>query len=546
MAHTVYGIDIGSYAVKAAVLEVAFRHSRMVGFFEEVVPEGDAPLADRQGDALRRIAARLPAEAMVYVAMPGEALSFRVLALPFSDARKIEQVVGYELEGQIVSALEDVVFDHVVVRSDAEGSTVMAVAGRRDDVSAFLTRLREHGMEPRGVYAAPLAYRALPEAAAAVAPTIPIAAAENDAVAPAAGGDGGAGVGAGDGRPAAGCQVLLDLGHTRTNVSILHGGEVLYARTILRGGLHLTQAMAKAFSCSFEQAEEGKRHEGFVASAALPAATPLRVKLDAVLREELAPLLRDIRQTVASFRASSKIPVTALLVTGGTARLGGLPEYLAEELELPARALLTPADGGGGESAGRALATAIAWTAARGKKEIDLRRGPFVYRARFSVLRGKTLHVATLAVALIVAASLDTMAALSRLNKEKAEVDLQFKNATIELFGEAKSDARAVTLLLKKGFKEEMAPVPKATAFDLLDQISKKMPSGDRVKLDVMELDIRPKKTFVKGTADSAAAVDEIAAKLKEIDCYEDVTKGAITEVSGAKQFTLTVASKCP
>jgi hypothetical protein len=67
------------------------------------------------------------------------------------------------------------------------------------------------------------------------------------------------------------------------------------------------------------------------------------------------------------------------------------------------------------------------------------------------------------------------------------------------------------------------------------------------VKLDVAELDIRPKKTFIKGTVDSAAAVDEMATKLREIECFDEITKGAITEVSGgAKQFTLNIASKCP
>ena len=104
-----------------------------------------------------------------------------------------------------------------------------------------------------------------------------------------------------------------------------------------------------------------------------------------------------------------------------------------------------------------------------------------------------------------------------------------------------------MTLLVSKGFKEELAPLPKATAFDLLDQISRKMPSDEKIKLDVMELDIRPKKTFIKGTVDSAAAVDEIGTKLKEIECYEDVSKGAITEVSGGgKQFTISINSKCP
>ena len=88
---------------------------------------------------------------------------------------------------------------------------------------------------------------------------------------------------------------------------------------------------------------------------------------------------------------------------------------------------------------------------------------------------------------------------------------------------------------------------PRRRAFDLLDQISRKVPPADKIKLDIAELDIRPKKTFIKGTVDTAAAVDEMATKLKEIDCFDDVTKGAITEVSGgAKQFTLTIGAEVP
>jgi hypothetical protein len=36
-------------------------------------------------------------------------------------------------------------------------------------------------------------------------------------------------------------------------------------------------------------------------------------------------------------------------------------------------------------------------------------------------------------------------------------------------------------------------------------------------------------------------------AKLKELDCFEEISKGPLTEVSGgAKQFSLTINSKCP
>jgi len=116
MSHTVTGIDVGAHAIKFVLIEVGFRHTKLLSSFEEIVPAGEAPLAERQGEALQIGLARLPAESIPYMALPGEMLAVRALDLPFSDARKIEQVVGYELEGQIVHALQDVVFDHVVLK----------------------------------------------------------------------------------------------------------------------------------------------------------------------------------------------------------------------------------------------------------------------------------------------------------------------------------------------------------------------------------------------------------------------------------------------
>ena len=199
------------------------------------------------------------------------------------------------------------------------------------------------------------------------------------------------------------------------------------------------------------------------------------------------------------------------------------------------------------ESDANALAGAIVLGAKNGSREIDFRRGPFVYRASFSILRQKALHLAALGAALLVAGFIDVGAKHSNLVDERKQLDKDLKTATQELFGKPRDDAEEIARLLGRGYREELAPVPKASAFDLLDQISRKVPPADKIKLDIGELDIRPKKTFIKGTADSGAAVDEIAAKLKEIDCFEDVTKGAITEVSeGGKQFSLTINSKCP
>src|SRR6185436_6366062 len=135
MAHTVVGIDIGAHSVKFVLIDVGFRHTKLLSSFEEVVPAGEGPLSERQGEALQVGLARLPSESIPYMALPGEMLAVRALDLPFSDARKIDQVVGYELEGQIVHGLQDVVFDHVVCKPrGGEGSTVLAAAARIDEV----------------------------------------------------------------------------------------------------------------------------------------------------------------------------------------------------------------------------------------------------------------------------------------------------------------------------------------------------------------------------------------------------------------------------
>jgi general secretion pathway protein L len=522
MAHVVVGIDAGAHSVKFVLIDVGFRHTRMLSSFEEVVPAGEAPLSERQGEALQIGLARLPAEAIPYMALPGEMLAVRTLDLPFSEARKIEQVVGYELEGQIVHALQDVVFDHVVCKPRGEGSTVLAAAARIDEVGDLLAGLNVRGVEPRSLFVAPVVYQALFSGDRAPVP----------------------------GEPA--CRVLVDIGHRRTNVCFLRHGEAIYARTLLRGGEALTAAVAAAFQCSPDRAERAKREEGIVGSAGRRPQGPIPARMDEVLREALAPLLREIRQTIASFRAREKTPIEGVLLTGGTAALVGLEEYLAEELSLPVSAyvaegttrMVDPPPGAPGE--GRyTLATAIAWAGARGHKELDLRRGPFQYKASFSVLRQKAAHLGGLAAALLICATVDGTMSLTRLNKEKETLQAQLRTSTTELFGEARMDAKAVSAALRKKFGDEMAPIPKATAFDLLGEISKHTPPN--ITVDITDLDIRPKKTTIRGTIDSATSVDDMVTQLKQIDCFEEISKGPVTEVSGGnKQFILTITSKCP
>ncbi len=537
MAHTISGIDLGSWAVKFTVLDVGFRHTRVASTFEERVAVDERPLVERQYEALRQGATRLPGGTTAYLALPGDMLTLRVLELPFADARKIDQVVGYEMEGQIIHELNDVLLDHVVLSARGQvdegnaGCRALVVAVRIEAVRNFLEAMKGCNVDPRSLYVAPLLYR--PRSPAVVIDDSP-----------------------------PGCRVIADIGHRRTNLCFVVGDEAVFARTLLDGGEAITKGLVRASkgTWTWEQAEQGKTQVGFVASSRRPAATNVEINVDTIVREALQPLLRDLRQTLTSFATKDKAPVEEILLTGGGSRLAGLAGFLEDELAIPVRSLIAPPEAKEGpdglpveieatepEADRFVLASTIAEIAARGHKQLDLRRGEFQYRASFSVLRQRASHLIVLAASLFVCVGIHATMTLRRLSAEQRVLKVQLQTATKELFGETRMEATDVTAALKRSFRDEMAPLPKATAYDLLDDISSHIPSADKVQIDIDDLDIKPKKTTLKGTIDSAAAVDEIVAELKGVECFEDISKGPITEVSGgAKQFSLTIASKCP
>lgn len=541
MAHTITGIDLGSWSVKFTVLEAGFRRSRTLSTFEERIAQDERPFFERQQEAIKRGAARLPSGTTAYVALPGDMVTMRVLDLPFADARKIDQVVGYEMEGQMIHELHDVILDHAVLSARGKvdegeaGCRALVVAARIEDVRTMLAQLQACNVDARSLYVAPLLYR----------PFSPAVVVEE-----------------GDQPPTPGCRVVVDIGHRRTNLCFVVDDEAVFARTILHGGEEITKSLHRASNGTWtlEQAEQGKIQLGFVASQNRPPRSSVESRVDVVVREALQPLLRDLRQTLTSFSAKDKAPIEEILLAGGGARLTGLDGFLQDELGVPVNPLVAPPEPREGpdgqwlpeppealEADRFVLADAIARVGARGSRELDMRRGEFQYRASFSIVRQRAGHLLVLAASLIACAGIDAAITLRRLSAEQNVLKTQFETAAKELFGATRMEAADVSAALRRSQRDEMVTLPKATAYDLLDEISTRIPPADKVTLDIEDLDIRPKKTSIKGTIDSAAAVDEIVAKLKEIECFEEISKGPITEVSGgAKQFSLNITSKCP
>ncbi len=549
MAHKILGIDLGAYSVKVAELSAGFRQSQLTALYERVLAapvEGETHL-QRAARTVAELIADEHLEAEMFATSLGGDATLRLLTMPFADPKKIEQVLGYELESQILGELDGLVYDSVISTTKlGEGGTsttnVIAVAAQKDVVRAHIEALQAIGAEPRVIGAAALSYAAL---------------------------RGHAFAGHTD------TQAIVDFGHRHTNVCVVRDGTVLFARSIPRGGEDVTVAIAEQFRMSPEDAERSKHEQAFLALPGSAFPSPAHQRVDAVVREALRPLLRELKQTLAAFRSGGVEGPDRVLVTGGAARLSGFAEHVEAELGVPVAPLTLIADdpfldpalaerARNGEPVTAAelpaQALGLALAAAAPVPQVNLRKGELAYRTDYSYLRGKSSYLAAAVLAILAFAAINAAASLRGLRKEGEALEARLRKQTTELFGEPRLDGKAVSDELRNGPKGGAPPVPTMTAYDVLDEISRHVPAGDKGKLDILELDIKPKKTYIKGTLESAAQFDDLVNELGKIDCFEKIDKGKLTTVTAPpsgdnptgekarelKQFDLTITTTCP
>ena len=395
-------------------------------------------------------------------------------------------------KAQIVHAIEDVVFDHLVVGQRPEGSTVLAAAAQRDDLAALIAAAEDRGIHPRSLFAAPV--------------DLPRRCCRSPRTVEAAGADplpGGARL-----RPPAHQRLLR--ARRRADLRAHHPARrraadrrdrqgVQRRRRARRAGQARRRVPRQPGAAGDHAAERQAGHRaargaGADRSASCARRWPASAPANRLRRRRAAgggrrrpagrsaavPRGRAGDPGPLSFRPRRRWNRAASSSADVAGAEGAAPE--SDSYALAAAIAL------GGRAAARARSTSAAGrsSTAPASRSCARRRGTWPRWRRRCCSR---------------AASTSAPGTRS-LSAERKALDKELKTATQELFGKPRDDAEAITQLMKRGFREELAPVPKATAFDLLDQISRKVPPADKIKLDVAELEIRPKKTFIKGTVD--------------------------------------------
>ncbi len=137
--------------------------------------------------------------------------------------------------------------------------------------------------------------------------------------------------------------VVLEIAASTSTITLVRGQRVLMNRPLSVSGDHFTAAIQRAFGLDFDSAEDVKLEYG---TATIPTEdeedllnfdakreqfSPGRVY--EALRPVLVDLTTDIRRSLEFFRVQSgDANISRMLVTGGGAKLRGLPEAIGDAL----------------------------------------------------------------------------------------------------------------------------------------------------------------------------------------------------------------------
>ncbi len=543
-------VDLGSHRVKLAVYEGAFGRYQLEQLLSAPVeqdldtpPEPGARLAALTAAALDVPTSNRPAWV---TAWPADRTSIRHLRLPFGEKSQVEKVLPFEVEGLVPFDMEDMELRHRVLELAPGDSEVLVAMVERTGLEEMIAALAAAGADPRSV---DIDADALSELATD------------------------------------GVQAIVDLGHQRTIVSLCRGGQLISARALDGGGRALTEAIARARRCSWQEAEarkhaatispsgegpsqaavEWEEEEQTAPGARAPQAAavpnlrqpPADADDGAVLRRAWLPQLAELRSTLISFEDHLGLEVDEIVLVGGGRHLGGLRSMLAASLGVPVRMPDPGAAGDADTPAGAwALALALGARASRGRApDLDLRQGSLAFRGDLYMVRQVGIYGGVFAACALLAGTGMFLLRSVQLNAEVDRLDQEIAAVVLETFpGEVSPDrirtpSDAMAIMTEKALEvttrvETLGSIVtnNPPTVGLLRDLSNAMPPPSEARIDVGELSVTGSSITLEAETDGYETATRIESSLQAVERFKGAQKGDEKKTrSGSVSFKITI-----
>lgn len=515
MSQKILGVDLGTFAVKVVLLERQFSDFQVIDFIQQPL-NLQARLSHPEAVtlALEHIFANhhYTDVDVVSATMPGHIVSSRIIEFPFVNVKKLDQMVGFELENYVPTEIENMMIDYHVLEKTNEFLKILCVYFPVEKIEPYLGALSKAALDPKYFGSDLVDLSGISQVAML---------------------------------PKEGYYAICDIGHTKTNLCLMEGQELRYARTIGIGGIHFTKAIQRAFNLNYEKAEALKISRGKIFVHEEESDQISRTLID-VSRE----LTSNIRQTFIGFDSffGSKTK-SAIYCTGGGAKLVGLLDYISFQLrlnvlELDPIAMVNhhlPDPEENAPMMVQALANALRPVYSNRYPRINFRKGNFPYKQDIQLIT-KELRYAGVFLAVIVFLGIGYyFYADHYYSKRMAALDKKIENSIhadypdlklSEPKGKSKKEAGTLDRYVKT-VKKQLETirsqvdtgfgVGQATVLEVMREISEKLPPKKELTFEVSEFSFSDDFIRMKARTNDPRNPNQIVAALQNSNLFSEI-----------------------
>lgn len=489
MAQKILGLEIGAKWLRGVVLEGSARDHSIVAHAAvpieakkpeegEEAPEPRALRKEALTEALASLKEALGLQPDVVIAsLPVGETASSIMSLPFTDAKKIEATLGFEVESLLPLDVDEVVYDYQVI-SRAEGASQLLVGVTRIlDLEVLLEVLGEAQLDPRVATLPALGTFSLARALT-------------------------------DEEWASGETSLafVDMGRDRNLLAIAKGSGDRRSGPVL----------------TFLRSHDGGVGDlSDLVHASIEDGSPETRKLVGTL----APSVRQLRQSLTAARVGGNRFIDGIRLTGEVTKVAGIGPWLEKQIGLPVEVVDTlPGGEGLDPSFGLALGLALRGFE-RGRGLFNLRKGPYAFHGDLSYLKGKFVRLGAAAAMILALLSVNAWAKLNALAEQEANLDEALCSTTLRVLGSCETDFN-IALSKLKGGETKAANVPSSSALEVMTAAI--VGISPEIGLEVVEIEAALDRLRLSGVVDSFEAVEQVEAALREQECIGDVRQGRV------------------
>ncbi len=283
-----YGIDIGTYAVKIARLEVTKDGCKVLGAAVEKI--ADKNYSGALSKAMTK--AKVAPEQSAVISVAGQGVVSRYIELPIMNKSELDSSMKFEIEKYVPFPLGEVAADYATIleMKDKAKMSILIAAAKNELIQKKCNLAKELGISLKAV---DLDCLALANFFTEIAH---------------------------EGKKGA-CFGVVNIGKSLSSLNILVDGATYLSRDIFIGGDDITKKISEVLEVDYVEAEQ--------------------LKLDPKSRKDelmgiwdpvLNNLAAEIRVSLDYFEARNNKSAEKVFITGGSSRLNGIDEYFNHAL----------------------------------------------------------------------------------------------------------------------------------------------------------------------------------------------------------------------